>query len=163
MTVLRWAWPNRTGKKVLAVTIMVCAGLTFVPVLGSSRATRHPQGLAQVRVARYNRIAPDPSPWPTPQRAPAPPPIIASPNGDLPSRIIWCESRGQTDAVNPHSTASGEAQWLDSSWVSAGYAAETGTTRSMQASKAQQDAALRDALHRYGTSPWAASSSCWAR
>lgn len=60
--------------------------------------------------------------------------------GDLPPcSVMWCESHGSLTAQNPHSTASGKWQILDSTW--GGYG---GYSRAMYAPESVQDARARE-------------------
>ncbi|MBV8980742.1 MAG: transglycosylase family protein [Acidimicrobiia bacterium] len=77
-------------------------------------------------------------------------------------RIRGCESHGRPDAPpdyaakNPHSSASGAYQILDSTWVG-----RFGVRHASEASPAQQEAAAAELYRRYGTASWAASAPCW--
>ncbi len=81
---------------------------------------------------------------------------------DVLRRIRFCESTNNYSATNPASTASGAYQFLDKSWDWYGHAARTGVSRAHQATRAQQDQSALLTLQSQGTSPWAASRSCWA-
>ena len=75
--------------------------------------------------------------------------------------IRGCESGHNYTVQNPHSSASGAFQYLDSTWSAYGYASKYGVSRAMYATPAQQDAAFVDTYNRSGTSPWNASGHCW--
>jgi len=77
----------------------------------------------------------------------------AAPADTLP-KIAECESGGNSTIVNPHSTASGLYQFLDSTWAGfGGYARAKDAPVSVQTAKA-----LLTPL-----SAWNASRSCWDR
>lgn len=84
-------------------------------------------------------------------------------DGSVHDRIQGCESWGDPDAppnytaANKRSTASGAAQYLDSTW--AGYG---GYRRAMFAPPAVQEERFAADLA-IGTRPWASSRGCWAR
>jgi hypothetical protein len=71
--------------------------------------------------------------------------------------IIECESGGNPNAENPSSTASGLFQFLNSTWRSVG-----GSGSASSASVDEQYRRAEMLYDRAGTSPWAASRSCWA-
>lgn len=81
--------------------------------------------------------------------------------GSLHDRIEGCESYGDPNAPpnylaeNHHSTASGAAQYLDSTWNDYG-----GYRRAMQAPPSVQEERFTADLAR-GTGPWESSRSCW--
>lgn len=85
-------------------------------------------------------------------------------DGSLHDRIQGCESGGGAHrppnyrAKNPRSTASGAAQYLDSTW--AGYG---GYRRAMDAPAEVQEERFQTDLAnpKVGTRPWAASRHCW--
>lgn len=74
--------------------------------------------------------------------------------------IKSCESGGDYTAVNASSGASGAYQFLDSTWQSMSAAAGYATAAS--APESVQDAAAIELYNAQGTSPWAASESCWS-
>lgn len=76
------------------------------------------------------------------------------------AKIKYCESGGNYQAVNASSGASGAYQFLDSTWRSLSAASGYSTAASAPASV--QDAAAQELYAQMGTSPWAASSSCWS-
>lgn len=84
----------------------------------------------------------------------------SSPNATL-AAIKFCESGGDYQAKNPASTASGAYQFLTSTWR--GLAAAQGYPTAASAPTTVQDAAALELYEQMGTSPWAASSSCWAK
>lgn len=75
--------------------------------------------------------------------------------------IKFCESSNNYQAQNPTSTASGAYQFLDTTWQSLD--ASAGYSRAKFAPASVQDAAALELYNEMGTSPWAASSSCWAK
>lgn len=84
-------------------------------------------------------------------------------DGSIHDRIQGCESWGDPDAPPNYtaenlsgSTASGAAQYLDSTW--AGYG---GYSRAMYAPPAVQEERFRHDLATVGTGPWASSRGCW--
>ena len=74
--------------------------------------------------------------------------------------IKFCESSNNYQAQNPSSTASGAYQFLDTTWQSLD--ASAGYSRAKFAPASVQDAAALELYNEMGTSPWAASSSCWS-
>lgn len=80
----------------------------------------------------------------------------------LGARILGCESGGGAEgepdwtAENPHSTASGGAQYLDSTWN--GY---RGYGRAVDAPQAVQEERFWSDLEAGGPGPWEASRHCW--
>lgn len=74
--------------------------------------------------------------------------------------IKSCESGGNYSAVNASSGASGAYQFLDSTWQSMSAAAGYATAAS--APESVQDAAAIELYNAQGTTPWAASESCWS-
>lgn len=70
--------------------------------------------------------------------------------------IAQCESGGDYRAQNPHSSASGKYQFLDSTWRAMG-----GTGKARNASPAEQDMRAQKLLAQQGTAPWNASRHCW--
>lgn len=76
------------------------------------------------------------------------------------AKIKYCESGGNYQAQNASSSASGAYQFTTSTWKSLSAAKGYATAASAPASV--QDAAARELYAKYGTSPWAASSSCWS-
>lgn len=80
--------------------------------------------------------------------------------GTLPpifSTIEKCESGGNPHAQNPHSSASGLFQEIDSTWHAYGGT----TTRAADASVAEQIAVTEHLYAADGLSPWNASRGCW--
>ena len=75
--------------------------------------------------------------------------------------IKFCESSNNYKAQNPTSTASGAYQFLDTTWQ--GLSAAKGYSKAKYAPASVQDAAALELYNQAGTSPWAASSSCWAK
>lgn len=75
-------------------------------------------------------------------------------------QIKSCESGGNYSAVNASSGASGAYQFLDSTWQS--LSASAGYSTAASAPESVQDAAALELYNTQGTSPWAASESCWA-
>lgn len=71
-------------------------------------------------------------------------------------RIIWCESRWDPNAQNPHSTARGLAQFLTSTWMTTPEG-QVGWSRFDP--YASIDAAAWE-YDRYGAWPWLASNAC---
>ena len=84
-------------------------------------------------------------------------PANAAPSLDA---IKQCESGGNYQAVNASSGASGAYQFLDTTWQ--GLSAAKGYSKAKYAPASVQDAAALELYNQAGTSPWAASSSCWA-
>jgi nucleoid-associated protein YgaU len=82
-------------------------------------------------------------------------PALADDGGTL-DAIAKCESGGDPRAQNPHSTASGKYQMLDSTWRGLG-----GSGRAKDASEGAQDAMAAKLLARSGTAPWNPSRGCW--
>jgi hypothetical protein len=76
------------------------------------------------------------------------PPIFA--------KIKQCESGNDPVAQNPHSTASGLYQVLNSTWNN-----YDGYARAMYAPPAVQEQFALELYTRRGTEPWISSSSCW--
>gem|GEM_PF-692146 len=76
------------------------------------------------------------------------------------AKIKSCESGGNYQAVNASSGASGAYQFLNSTWK--GLSASAGYTTAASAPASVQDAAALELYNQAGTSPWAASSSCWS-
>ena len=76
------------------------------------------------------------------------------------AKIKYCESGGNYQAVNASSGASGAYQFLNSTWK--GLSASAGYTTAASAPASVQDAAALELYNQAGTSPWAASSSCWS-
>lgn len=74
--------------------------------------------------------------------------------------IKFCESSNNYQAQNPSSTASDAYQFLDTTWQ--GLSAAKGYSKAKYAPASVQDAAALELYNQAGTSPWAASSSCWA-
>lgn len=70
--------------------------------------------------------------------------------------IARCESGGNPNAQNPSSTASGTYQFLDSTWQSLG-----GSGSASDASPAEQRRMAEKLYAQQGSTPWAASQSCW--
>lgn len=86
----------------------------------------------------------------------------ATTSSSLPSvllKIRYCESGNNYQAQNPGSSASGAYQFLTSTWRSLSASAGYATAASAPASV--QDAAALELYNQAGTSPWAASQSCW--
>lgn len=86
----------------------------------------------------------------------------ATTSSSLPSvllKIRYCESGNNYQAQNPSSSASGAYQFLTSTWRSLSASAGYATAASAPASV--QDAAALELYNQAGTSPWAASQSCW--
>lgn len=78
--------------------------------------------------------------------------------------IIWCESRGNPQGLNPVSSASGLFQFIDGTWeyVWEGYIGEAPPTeRAYQASVEDQRKAALALYENEGTVPWNASKGCW--
>ncbi|MDE9366365.1 transglycosylase family protein [Luteipulveratus sp. YIM 133132] len=75
--------------------------------------------------------------------------------------IKQCESGGDYTAQNPSSSASGAYQFLTSTWQSLN--ASQGYATAASAPASVQDAAALELYQAQGTSPWAASSSCWSK
>lgn len=71
-----------------------------------------------------------------------------------------CESGGNYSAVNASSGASGAYQFLDSTWQS--MSASAGYATAASAPESVQDAAAIELYNAQGTTPWAASESCWS-
>ena len=74
-------------------------------------------------------------------------------------KIKQCESGGDYAAENPYSTASGAYQFIDSTFQS--LSASQGYKHASSAPASVQDAAAIELYNEQGTSPWAASASCW--
>lgn len=85
------------------------------------------------------------------------PPTTAPPITQ-PSSFLSCvknrESRGDYQALNTSSGASGAYQFLDSTWSNMGFADRYGVAKAMYASPAQQEEAAQETLSRVGRSPW---------
>lgn len=79
---------------------------------------------------------------------------------DVLAKIRYCESGNNYQAQNPTSSASGAYQFLTSTWQSLSASAGYATAASAPASV--QDAAAIELYNAQGTSPWAASQSCWS-
>jgi hypothetical protein len=94
--------------------------------------------------------------------------MLQHPLPNLPALLVAiraCESGGgvfgrynyKADNASPTSDASGAYQYLDSTW-----GGHMGYSRALYAPPRIQDRrALRD-IRNGGTSPWAASQSCWS-
>lgn len=76
------------------------------------------------------------------------------------AKIKQCESGGNYTIVNSSSGASGAYQFLNSTWQN--LSAGKGYATAAAAPAAVQDAAALELYNMMGTSPWAASSSCWS-
>ncbi len=74
--------------------------------------------------------------------------------------IKQCESGGDYTAVNTSSGASGAYQFLDSTWQS--LSASAGYSTASSAPESVQDAAALELYAAQGSTPWAASESCWS-
>lgn len=74
--------------------------------------------------------------------------------------IKQCESGGSYTAVDASSGASGAYQFLDSTWQ--GLSASQGYSTAASAPASVQDAAAIELYNQAGTTPWAASQSCWS-
>ena len=74
--------------------------------------------------------------------------------------IKQCESGGDYTAVNASSGASGAYQFLDSTWQS--LSASAGYSTAASAPESVQDAAALELYAAQGSTPWAASESCWS-
>lgn len=74
--------------------------------------------------------------------------------------IKQCESGGDYTAVNASSGASGAYQFLDSTWQS--LSASAGYSTASSAPESVQDAAALELYAAQGSTPWAASESCWS-
>lgn len=85
-------------------------------------------------------------------------PTAAGPPGGW-GPVIACESGGNPAAQNPHSTASGLFQFLDTSWIA--YGGGRYAQRAKDATPEQQLEIANLAYAQSGLSPWAASRSCW--
>lgn len=79
---------------------------------------------------------------------------------DVLAKIRYCESGNNYQAQNPSSSASGAYQFLTSTWQS--LSASSGYATAKSAPAAVQDAAAIELYNAQGTSPWAASRSCWS-
>ncbi|MCP3989681.1 MAG: hypothetical protein GY724_11440 [Actinomycetia bacterium] len=75
--------------------------------------------------------------------------------------IRFCESTDNYQAANPSSSARGAYQFLTNSWAWYGHADRYGVTQAHLATPAQQDEAALITWQKDGTTPWAASRSCW--
>jgi hypothetical protein len=76
-------------------------------------------------------------------------------------RIAYCESHGDLHAKNPYSSASGEFQWINSSWYR--YGKELWGSEFYNKniwSKDNRELAWY-VYKKYGTRDWDASKSCW--
>jgi hypothetical protein len=85
--------------------------------------------------------------------------VVRQPERVLPDvlkRIRQCESRGDYQAQNPRSTASGAYQFIDSTWNNF-----RGYPKARMAPDYIQDEYALLIYQRYGTRPWAASQHCW--
>lgn len=82
----------------------------------------------------------------------------AAPAG-VEAAIIQCESGGDPQAENPHSTASGLYQFIDGTWR--GYGGGQFAPRASGATPAEQKIVFDRAFAAEGTTPWDSSSSCW--
>ena len=76
-------------------------------------------------------------------------------------RIAMCESGGFLKARNPNSSASGEFQFISSSWYHYGleYWGDKFYTKNIWTLDNRELAWY--VYHKYGTSPWNASKECW--
>ncbi|MGZ4619478.1 MAG: transglycosylase family protein [Frankiaceae bacterium] len=76
-------------------------------------------------------------------------------------RIKQCESGGNYRAVNRSSGAAGGYQFMYTTWRA--MPESRGYRNASDAPAWLQDQAARRLYAMYGTSPWAASRSCWGR
>ena len=94
-----------------------------------------------------------------PGKALAGPTAIADRHGTLKQRIAWCESRGDVDAINPVSGASGVWQFLRSTWHEV-----TGLPgKASDYPLSVQSEAFDELFAQQGTRPWLASAKCWRK
>jgi len=121
----------------------------------------------------------EPTPTPTPTQTPTPTPTPTQeaepkPRMSRTARIIAaCESGtrkpdgtaviGTHDwtARNPHSSASGAFQFINSTWQDVATRLNANTKEAALAPPHVQVAAFRDLHRRKGLTPWNASRSCW--
>jgi len=76
-------------------------------------------------------------------------------------RIKQCESQGNPNARNPHSTAKGLYQFLDSSWEAYGKLLWGSTVgKDVFSAKDNEELAMFVFLIE-GTTPWESSAYCW--
>lgn len=165
----------------VALVLLLIAGFTLARCEWEPRTASSEARLAAAGAPR--EMAPEPvttttstPPPPTTTTQPAPPPTTAARHAARQSsaprsssgmsartraRIAGCESAGNPNAFgsytaqNPHSTASGRYQVLDSTW--AGYG---GYRHAKDAPPATQEAWM-DEASKGGTGPWKSSASCW--
>lgn len=131
-----------------------------------------PAGAAAAPIAAAPAPTVDPDDMPSPQGA-----STRGLDEDLDrlgDRILGCESGGGPDAPpnwtaeNPRSTASGGAQYLDSTWRTEDADGDgrrdsyRGYSRALHAPPAVQEERFRTDLATIGTGPWRSSRSCWA-
>lgn len=76
---------------------------------------------------------------------------------DTRDAVISCESGGDPQAQNNHSTASGAYQFINATWKTYGGS----TTRARDASLAEQHRVADRAFVKNGLRDWAASRACW--
>jgi hypothetical protein len=76
---------------------------------------------------------------------------------DVRAAVIQCESGGDPQAQNDHSTASGLYQFINGTWQSFGGS----TARARDASPAEQHAVADRAYAANGLRDWEASRNCW--
>lgn len=77
-------------------------------------------------------------------------------------RIAWCESQNRPDAKNPHSSASGLFQFLNSSWESYGKELWGSTEGKSVFSKKDSTELAYYVASRYGYGSWSSSFACWS-
>lgn len=76
-------------------------------------------------------------------------------------RIEHCESRGNPNAKNPHSTAKGLFQFLDGTWKHYGLK-HWGTLEGRDVYDPEDNRELAEyVITNYGTRDWNASKHCW--
>ncbi len=85
--------------------------------------------------------------------------LTACGNSPVLQRIKYCESGNNYRAVNSSSGAAGAYQMMYTTWHA--LPESRGYRTAADAPAYVQDAAARRLYAMYGTSPWAASRSCW--
>lgn len=78
--------------------------------------------------------------------------------GIVKEHIGFCESRGNYNARNRRSTASGKYQFLNTTW-----AGRYGVKSAYLATPEQQEQAAQELHAARGVQPWNASRRCWER
>lgn len=118
-----------------------------------------PRGTVAEEVSPPERLPPSVSDWRrlTPRQY-----LYARYEEEAPTldKIIACESGWKADAKNSESTASGLAQFLDSTWISTRNAMRLAPDLAAKLDPYQNIDAAVFLYHQQGTRPWMASKGC---